>query len=243
MSVEYKFLLSYVLIAIAVYLSYKEKVGLEKEILINSIRAFIQLLILGYALVFILKLKNPLGLFGILFVMVIFATYTAVKRVNITDGLKTAFLSIFLSSFIIIGVLVITQVLSLKANELIPIGGMIIGNALNAYTQTMERFKSDVKNNIDLIENFIALGVPLKEAFRLQIKNCITAALIPILNNLQTLGIIWIPGITAGMVLAGANPIHAVFFQLVIMFSMVAVAVLTSYFGTNLSYKKILWSI
>ncbi|MGC9007142.1 MAG: ABC transporter permease [Sulfurihydrogenibium sp.] len=243
MSVEYKFLLSYVLIAIAVYLSYKEKVGLEKEILINSIRAFIQLLILGYALVFILKLTNPLGLFGILFAMVIFATYTAVKRVNITDGLKTAFLSIFLSSFIIIGVLVITQVLSLKANELIPIGGMIIGNALNAYTQTMERFKSDVKNNIDLIENFIALGVPLKEAFRLQIKNCITAALIPILNNLQTLGIIWIPGITAGMVLAGANPIHAVFFQLVIMFSMVAVAVLTSYFGTNLSYKKILWSI
>ncbi|MGB9766993.1 MAG: ABC transporter permease [Sulfurihydrogenibium sp.] len=243
MSVEYKFLLSYVLIAIAVYLSYKEKVGLEKEILINSVRAFIQLLILGYALVFILKLTNPLGLFGILFAMVIFATYTAVKRVNITDGLKTTFSSIFLSSFIIIGVLVITQVLSLKANELIPIGGMIIGNALNAYTQTMERFKSDVKNNIDLIENFIALGVPLKEAFRLQIKNCITAALIPILNNLQTLGIIWIPGITAGMVLAGANPIHAVFFQLVIMFSMVAVAVLTSYFGTNLSYKKILWSI
>jgi putative ABC transport system permease protein len=243
LSVEYKFLLSYVLIAIAVYLSYKEKVGLEKEILINSVRAFIQLLILGYALVFILKLTNPLGLFGILFAMVIFATYTAVKRVNITDGLKTTFSSIFLSSFIIIGVLVITQVLSLKANELIPIGGMIIGNALNAYTQTMERFKSDVKNNIDLIENFIALGVPLKEAFRLQIKNCITAALIPILNNLQTLGIIWIPGITAGMVLAGANPIHAVFFQLVIMFSMVAVAVLTSYFGTNLSYKKILWSI
>ncbi|WP_297890498.1 ABC transporter permease, partial [Sulfurihydrogenibium sp.] len=79
--------------------------------------------------------------------------------------------------------------------------------------------------------------------FRFQIKNSIKAALIPILNNLQTLGIIWIPGITAGMVLAGANPIHAVFFQLVIMFSMVAVAILTSYFATNLSYKKILWSI
>ncbi|MDM7273923.1 ABC transporter permease [Sulfurihydrogenibium azorense] len=243
MSIEYKFLFAYVLILISVYISYREKIGLEKEILINSIRAFIQLLILGYALIFILKLSNVFELFGILFVMIVFAVYTAVKRVSIHDGVKIAFLSIFLSSFIIIGTLVLTNVLSLKANEIIPIGGMIIGNSLNAYTQTIERFKSDVKNNVDLIENLIALGLPLKEAFRFQIKNSIKAALIPILNNLQTLGIIWIPGITAGMVLAGANPIHAVFFQLVIMFSMVAVAVLTSYFATNLSYKKILWSI
>ncbi|ACN98754.1 putative membrane protein [Sulfurihydrogenibium azorense Az-Fu1] len=243
MSIEYKFLFAYVLILISIYISYKEKIGLEKEILINSIRAFIQLLILGYALIFILKLSNVFELFGILFVMIVFAVYTAVKRVSIHDGVKIAFLSIFLSSFIIIGTLVLTNVLSLKANEIIPIGGMIIGNSLNAYTQTIERFKSDVKNNVDLIENLIALGLPLKEAFRFQIKNSIKAALIPILNNLQTLGIIWIPGITAGMVLAGANPIHAVFFQLVIMFSMVAVAVLTSYFATNLSYKKILWSI
>jgi putative ABC transport system permease protein len=243
LSIEYKFLFAYVLILISVYISYREKIGLEKEILINSIRAFIQLLILGYALIFILKLSNVFELFGILFVMIVFAVYTAVKRVSIHDGVNIAFLSIFLSSFIIIGTLVLTNVLSLKANEIIPIGGMIIGNSLNAYTQTIERFKSDVKNNVDLIENLIALGLPLKEAFRFQIKNSIKAALIPILNNLQTLGIIWIPGITAGMVLAGANPIHAVFFQLVIMFSMVAVAVLTSYFATNLSYKKILWSI
>lgn len=243
MSIEYKFLLSYILIFISVYISYKEKIGLEKEILINSIRAFFQLLILGYALLYILKLTNPFELLVILFVMILFATYTAVKRVKIYEGFKIAFLSIFLSSFIIICCLVLVQVLSIKANEIIPIGGMIIGNALNSYTQTIERFKSDVKNNIDLIENFVALGLPLKEAFRFQIKNSIKAALIPILNNLQTLGIIWIPGITAGMVLAGANPIHAVFFQLVIMFSMVAVAILTSYFATNLSYKKILWSI
>ncbi|WP_028950084.1 ABC transporter permease [Sulfurihydrogenibium subterraneum] len=243
MNLEYKFLFAYILILISVYISYKEKIGLEKEILINSIRAFIQLLILGYALIFILKLSNVFELFGILFIMVIFAVYTAVKRVSIYDGIKIAFLSVFLSSFIIIGTLILTGVLSLKANEIVPIGGMIIGNSLNAYTQTIERFRSDVKNNVDLIENLIALGLPLKEAFRFQIKNSIKAALIPILNNLQTLGIIWIPGITAGMVLAGANPIHAVFFQLVIMFSMVAVAVLTSYFATNLSYKKILWSI
>ncbi|WP_297887527.1 ABC transporter permease, partial [Sulfurihydrogenibium sp.] len=164
MSIEYKFLLSYILIFISVYISYKEKIGLEKEILINSIRAFFQLLILGYALLYILKLTNPFELLIILLIMVLFATYTAVKRVKIYESFKIAFLSIFLSSFIIVGTLVLVQVLSIKANEIIPIGGMIIGNALNSYTQTIERFKSDVKNNIDLIENFVALGLPLKEA-------------------------------------------------------------------------------
>lgn len=240
---EYKFLLSYLLVAIATFILYKEKVGLERELVVSSIRAFLQLLILGYALIFILKLQNIFEMFLILLFMVGFATYTANTKLKIKNGYKIGFLSIFFSSFVVIGVAVLTGMLEAKANQLIPIGGMIIGNALNAYTQTMERFKSDVKTNIEMIENFLALGTPLKEAFRLQIVDSVKAALIPIINNLQTLGIIWIPGITAGMVLAGADPIHAVFFQLLIMFGMVAVAVLTSFFATNLSYKYILWDL
>ncbi|WP_299238942.1 iron export ABC transporter permease subunit FetB [Sulfurihydrogenibium sp.] len=243
MNIEYKFFLSYALVLISMYIIYKEKIGLEKDVLISSIRAFFQLLILGYALIYILKLSNPFKLTLILFFMILFATFTAQRAVKIYDGYKIAFLSIFLSSFIIIGILVLFGVLQLKANEIVPIGGMIIGNALNAYTQTIERFRNDVKNNLDLIEAFLVVGASLKEAEKIQIRNSIKAAMIPILNNLKTLGIIWIPGITAGMVLAGADPLHAVFFQLVIMYSMLSVAVFTSYFATNLSYKKILWSL
>ncbi len=239
---EFKFIFSFILILVAIFISYKEKIGLEKDIFYSSARAFIQLIFLGYALVYILKLKNPFEFALILFFMISVAKYTAQKRVNIYKGYKIAFLSIFLSSSIIIFLLTIFEILSLKANEIIPIGGMIIGNALNAYTQTIERFRNDVKNNIDMIEGFVALCAPLKEAFRIQITKSIKAAMIPILNNLQTLGIIWIPGITAGMILAGASPMSAIFYQLVIMFSMVAVATLTSYFATNFSYKIILSS-
>lgn len=238
---DIKFLLSYILILIPLVVLYREKVGLERELVLSSIRAFIQLSILGYALLFILRLDNTLELASILFVMVIFATYTANRRVKIHDGYRIGFVSIFLSSAVVILTTVMLGVLSPKANQLIPIGGMIVGNALNSYTQTIERFKSDAKNNIDTIENFVAMGASLKEAFRLQINSSIRASLIPIMNNLQTLGIIWIPGITAGMILAGANPLDAIFFQIVIMFSMICVAVLTSFIATNLSYKYILW--
>lgn len=240
---ELKFFLSYILILIPLILLYRENVGLERELLISSVRAFLQLVILGYALLFILRLENLLGLTAILFTMVLFATFTANRRISILNGYRIAFLSISISSVVVIGSTLLVGVLSLKANELIPIGGMIIGNALNSYTQTIERFKSEVKGGIEITENFLALGTPLKEAFRLQIKASVKASLIPIINNLQTLGIIWIPGITAGMVLAGANPIKAVFFQIVVMFIMVCVAVLTSYIATNLSYKRILWEL
>jgi putative ABC transport system permease protein len=162
---EFKFLASYILIIIALIYSYKEKLGIEKEIFISSIRAFVQLLILGYILVYVFKLKNPLELLSVLFFMVIFATFTAQKRIKIKyKGYLTAFLSIFISSFIVLSSLLMIQVISFKPNEIIPIGGMIIGNSLNIYTLTVDRLKSEVKNTITIIEGMVALGASLKKA-------------------------------------------------------------------------------
>jgi putative ABC transport system permease protein len=238
---EYKFLASYVLILIALFYSYREKLGIEKELLWNSIRAFIQLFILGYLLVYVFKLKNPTGLMLILVFMVLFASYTAQKRVNLKEkGFLTAFLSIFLASFLVLFSLVVLGIISFKPNEIIPVGGMIIGNSLNIYTLTVDRMKGEVKNTIDIIENMIALGATLKQAFYFVIRKSIKAALIPTVNSLQTVGIIHIPGITTGMLLAGADPLRAVSYQLVIMYMMVAVALFTGIFTVNFSYKRII---
>ncbi|RMA97115.1 ABC transporter permease [Hydrogenothermus marinus] len=241
---EYKFLVSYVLILIALYYSYREKLGIEKTILINSLRAFIQLLILGYALVYIFKLKHPIELIFILFLMILFASYTAQNRVNLKEkGFLVAFLSIFFSSSLVIASLLVLQIISFKPNELIPVGGMVIGNSLNVYSLTVDRLKGEIKNNIDLIENFIAIGATLKNALYEMKKASVKAALIPTLNNLQTVGIIHIPGITTGMLLAGAEPLKAVSYQLAIMYMMVAVALFTAVITINIGYRKIFVSV
>jgi putative ABC transport system permease protein len=238
--VEYKFLFSYVLILIALYYSYKEKLGIEKQILINSIRAFIQLLILGYLLVYIFKIKNPFFISLILVLMVLFAAYTAQGRIKIkNNGILTSFICIFLSSLLVIVSLILIGVISFKPNEIIPVGGMVIGNSLNIYALTVDRLKGEIKNNIQLIENFISLGASLKYALYNLKKVSVKAALIPTLNNLQTVGIIHIPGITTGMLLAGAPPLKAISYQLVIMYMMVAVALFTSIITINFAYKKI----
>ena len=241
---EFKFLASYMLVIVALIYSYKEKLGVEKELFFNSIRAFVQLLLLGYILVYLFKLKNQIELLSILIFMVAFAAYTGQKRVKLKEnGYFTAFLSIFVSSFLILFSLILIGVITFKPNEIIPVGGMIIGNSLNVYTLAVDRLKGEVKNSIDVIEGFIALGSSLKEALHFINKKAVKASLIPVINTLQTVGIIHIPGITTGMLLAGAEPLKAVSYQLVIMYMMVAVALFTSIFTINFSYKKIISTV
>ncbi len=237
---EFKFLLSYILILIALYYSFKEKLGVEKDLVYSSIRAFIQLLILGYLLHYIFKIENPIGLILILCFMVLFAGWTAQKRVNLVEkGYIKATISIGLSSFLVLFSLIAINVITFKPNEIIPVGGMIIGNSLNVYTLTVDRFKGEIKSKIDIIENIVALGATLKQALYIMKKQSVKSALIPTINSLQTVGIIHIPGITTGMLLAGAKPLEAVSYQLVIMYMMVAVALWTAVITINFTYQEI----
>ena len=238
---EFKFLASYILVLIALFYSYKEKLGVEKELLWNSLRAFLQLFVLGYVLFYVFKLKNPLELSLILVFMVVFASYTGQKRVKLKEkGYIVAFLSIFSASFLVIASLILIGVISFKPNEIIPVGGMVIGNSLNVYSLTVDRLKGEVSNSMDIIEGMVALGATLKEAFHFINKKAVKSALIPVINSLQTVGIIHIPGITTGMLLASAEPMKAVSYQLVIMYMMVAVALFTGIFTIRFSYRYII---
>ncbi len=237
---EFKFLASYILVLIALFYSYREKLGLEKSLFLNSVRAFIQLLVLGYILTFVFRLKNPAELIAVLLFMIIFASFTGESRVKLKGktGYIVSFVSIFSASFVVIFSLLSIGVISFRPNEIIPVGGMVIGNSLNVYTLFVERLKNDIKNSIEIIENKVALGATLKQALHPIVKSSIRASLIPVINTLQTVGIIHIPGVTTGMLLAGAEPLEAVSYQLVIMYMMVAVALFTGIF-TNFAFFKL----
>ena len=241
---EYSFLASYLLIIFALWYSRREQFGLEKAILTNSILAMVQLGLLGYALVYLFKIEHPSLLFFVLLGMVTFGAYTARKRTPLGDeGFKIAFYTLGAAAGIVFASMMAFGVIHMVPNEMIPIGGMIIGNALNVYTQSIERFKGEVKNTIETIEGMIALGAPLKEALGFASKASVKAAMIPTLNMLQTVGIIHIPGITTGMLLAGADPLKAVSYQLAVMYMMVAVALLSALFSVLFSYRFIFGAV
>jgi len=238
---QYSFLASYILIVFALWYSRREHFGLEKTILTNSILAMVQLGLLGYALVYLFQIEHPSFLFLVLFGMLLFGAYTAKKRTPLGDeSFKIAFYSLGASFLIVFASMMAFGIIHMQAHEMIPIGGMIIGNALNVYTQSIERFRSEVKNTIEQIEGMAALGAPLKEALHFASKSSVKAALIPTINSLQTVGIIHIPGITTGMLLAGADPLMAVSYQLAVMYMMVAVALFSALFSIVFSYRIII---
>jgi putative ABC transport system permease protein len=127
--------------------------------------------------------------------------------------------------------MILTGLISTKPNEFIPIGGMIIGNSLNSFTLSIERFKREIDIQKDLIENYIALGASIKQAYFDMQKQSIKSSLIPTINMLQTIGIVAIPGITTGMLLAGADPLTAISYQLIIIYMLVSINLFSALFG------------
>lgn len=238
---DYSFLYAYGLIAIALVYSYYKRLGVEKTIAINSITAMLQLGALGFVLGFAMSTKNLLYIVIMISFMLLYASYIANKRTKLAPfGFLSSFLTLSLSSVSVVGVLLLLGIIKPESSHLIPIFGMALGNSLNVFAQFIERLKSDVKLSIDSIEGKIALGASTEEALSENVRKSTKAALLPTINQLETVGIIHIPGVTVGMLLAGASPLQAVSFQLVIMFMMVAIALFSAIFASSFCLHKII---
>lgn len=229
-------LFSYVLVLIPLFISYKLSLKIEKELFFNSLRALIQLTLLGFVLGFLFKITNPLMYIPVVFFMLIYSSYIAKKRTSFSY--RAAFFSIFSATAIILGVLLSLNIISFKPNEFIPIAGMIIGNSLNTYTLTIERLKREINLQKELIEAFVAIGAKYEDALKIMQRQAVKAALIPVNNMLQTIGIVAIPGITTGMLLAGASPFKAVSYQIVIIYMLVSINLFSALFGSMLYIKE-----
>jgi len=228
---------SYILVIIPLTLLHLLKIDIGKEIAINSIRALLQLVALGFVLGFLFEIQNHYYYILVVGFMLSYSSYVANKRTPFSFWF--AFLSLGLATTIILSTLLTFRIISLKPNEFIPIAGMIIGNALNSYTLTIERLKREINLQKDLIEALVSVGASYSEALKIMQKEAIKASLIPVNNTLQTIGVVAIPGITTGMLLAGADPLKAVGYQIIIIYMLVSINLFSSLFGSYFFIKKV----
>jgi putative ABC transport system permease protein len=108
---------------------------------------------------------------------------------------------------------------TLNANiaVLVPVGSMIIANAMNACAQAIERFRADVTAHVGQIEAGLALGAEPAVTVAPYVQSAVYASLLPRLDMLKSLGLVWIPGVMAGMMVSGASPIYAGIYQFIIV--------------------------
>jgi len=146
---------------------------------------------------------------------------------------RVAGVSLLLGAGTVIVTMTATGVIEPTVRNLLPVGSMIIANAMKTASLAFERFVGELENNREEIEAVLALGVPPTKAVDRYVERGVQASLIPVVDSLKSLGWVWIPGLMSGMVLAGENPIYAAEYQFVIMamiFAAGGLASLTSSF-------------
>jgi putative ABC transport system permease protein len=159
--------------------------------------------------------------------MVIFSAFTARQNYEYFDILKSELIALTLGGMSIMILVATLGIVEPTGEFLIPMGGMVISNAMVWTTMTTERLTSDFLKNKDLIEVSLSLGASGKEAIQKFLHDALKTPFNPSINRVAILGIVSIPGLLAGMIIGGENPIVAAVYQ-VIIFMMIQSAGLIS---------------
>ena len=232
-------LLSIAFILIAAAVSRWQDSDLEKDLVIATFRSFIQLIAIGYVLELVFEVRNPLFTVAILLVMTVTAGRTTAKRAKITPQAQLiSLLSIGIGSALTLGLLVALGVFDFVPKDIIPIGGMIIGNSMTTATLVITRLSSDFHDQRGMIESKLALGATSRQASLTQFQRTIRSALTPIIDTTKTVGLIKLPGAMTGMILAGASPLEAVQLQIIVMYMLVGAATFTGLIAAWLTYRQ-----
>lgn len=228
------------LMLVAGVVSWKLELGQTRRIVVSSVRTFVQLLAAGFVLAYLFQYQTWWLVLLALAAMVLAATQIATSRVkNSVRGLwPSVFVSLFASS-VAVGFVVVEGVVHAdpwyEARQAIPIVGMIIGNAMSATAVAIDRLFSDMDARSDEMFTLVALGATAKEAALPSLKAAIGAGMTPILASMSAAGIVNIPGMMSGQLLAGADPLAAAKYQIVVMLMLSAantVAIVTACFLT-----------
>jgi putative ABC transport system permease protein len=211
-------------IAIAVGGSRLASLGHDKGIVTAALRAVVQLAVVG-AVVGV-ALQTILGALAFITVMLIVASFTSTRRITsrvpVPKLLLRCVLAIAAPAGVVLLLLVLPGVVPRNPQTLLPMGGIIIGGAMNATTLAGRRVLSEYVNRYGEFEAGLSIGLMPAPAFKLVAGPTAGDALLPALDQTRTVGLVTLPGAFVGMVLGGASPTAAAALQLVVLLGLLA---------------------
>lgn len=220
-------------VVVAIVLLAVLRLGQVRPLLIALVRLTIQLSLLGLVLNWLFRTTTPAVVGAVATVMLLASAHTVGSR------LKGGGWSLRIESFVAMGmatalIMVVSLRMALRPDPwfspqtVIPLLGMILGNSVTAVALAAERFESDLKSERDRIELRLALGASSLQAATPALRAAIRASLTPIINNMMIAGIVAIPGMATGQLLAGAKVDDAVRYQVLIYLGITGVVILST---------------
>lgn len=232
----------YSLLLLSLGLAHLLKANQSRELFWAGLRMFVQLLLVGYVLHLVFALKTPVPVLLILVVMIGFAVQTIGARV------KTRMPHFYriVGTAILFGCggmtfFFCTLVIGLKPwydpRYLIPLAGMIIGNSMTGASLAVERLAAEFKERREEIETALSLGGSVQAASELAVSSAFRAALIPSINAMAAMGLVFLPGMMTGQILSGTEPMIAVKYQIAIMCVITGSVAVTTFLILRLGYR------
>jgi putative ABC transport system permease protein len=230
---------SVALVVIAAAVSFWRKADLEQDIGIAAIRCAIQLTAIGYVIKLIFEQDNFAFVLALLIVMVVFGAFTARSRAKRVPGAFWPLLiALALAGALTLGLVVALGIFKPTPRYLVPVGGMVIGNAMTASAVALNRLGDEMRDARARIEATLALGATAREASNPTVRRALRSGMITLVDSTKTTGLIFFPGTMVGMLLAGAAPVDAVRLQLILLYVLLGAVSISALVSTGLAYRN-----
>ena len=227
-------------LALAVlFLAKRRAPGLLRELPIAELRGLIQIVAVGTILAFMLHGPRWVEV-PVLACMVLAAADIVRRRAKQIQGSYSLILpAILCGAGSVLCLMAATRVIPTEVAVLIPVGSMVIANTMNTLSLFLDRLRGEVVSHTGEIESALALGASPDVALLPGLNAAYRACLIPSIDNIRSLGIVWIPGIMAGMVLSGSSPMFAALYQFVVLTTIFSAAALTCLIASRMVTRRL----
>jgi putative ABC transport system permease protein len=227
------------LVALAAAVSIWQRANLERDIAVATIRSFIQLTAIGYVIKVIFDQNKLIFVAALIATMVVFGALTANRRaLRVPGAFWPLLIALAIAGTTTLALVVALGVFKPQARYLVPVGGMVIGNAMTAAAVALNRLGDDVHDAAPQIEATLALGATSTQAMRPLLRRSLRSGMIPLIDSTKTTGLIFFPGTMVGMLLAGAAPIDAVRLQLILLYVLLGSVALAALTAVMLAYRN-----
>ncbi len=236
--------LAYVFIAVLFVIVRIKKIPRERLVVLSAVRMTLQLIVVGYVLVYVLDNPNPWITLLIILLMLTFATFNVYQRTKpmINFSFKKLIALAMFTGIIVNLTYFMFVVLQLDPwydpQYFIPMGGMIIGKTMTGVSLGINYLLTGMKDRQEKIEGALMLGASPKVASKSIVNEAFDQAMLPTINAMVGMGIVFLPGMMTGQIIAGQEPITAVKYQISVMLGVAGTVSITVLIFLHLAYKN-----
>lgn len=239
----WQMLSAYVFVIILLFIVKLRGISREKEIIISTLRMTFQLILTGYILSYLFNNSNPIYTIISIVLMEVFAIHNIINRIkiNLSNKMKKIIaISMFfgtICSLLYFIFIVINLSPWYNPRYFIPIAGMLIGNAMTGISLGVNNLVDKMHTQKNLVEAALMLGATPKMASKKIVDDAFDAAILPTINSMVGMGIVFLPGMMTGQILSGTSPLTAIEYQIAIMLGILGSVALSVIIFVQLGYK------